>query len=535
MLPLERLRQAVDCQQALLRASVPGDRQAAIIALLGARDRISESAAPAPAPDLITGRRIDDLGGNKALQLCLESADESPTAGALADDLDGWSAHILDACGQLAEAELVLSHCEAGFMQLVADSHGSFDAWIATKRVPTSWRERADVDWWATWLRRQHAPELQALRSEQLTQIPSDAVWAANYDRQSALLLTTMAFQLSYPPETVMGGCTVQLYRDVLGRLVSRALWASDDGALPAPQSERALVAAVASELGADSATVGSAVSAFTLDRENAAYHGAVPGVASAPLVRVGPDQLVFSLRGLTTQPLFFLTRELRRRAAQEYHNTAFQRESVFRQDVYALFQDKRFVTSASRIELRREAGDLRTDIDAVVFDRKSGTLGLFELKTQDPFARSHAELSRQRDNVLYANRQVSGILAWTQRHGADALLGRIDARAAKTFRVQKVYPFVLGRYLAQFSDGPEPDQRAAWGTWPQLLRLLDTQPLRASDANPIASLFARLMKAEPQAPLPADAPAREITVGSLSVTVHPSYAAFRAQEQRRP
>ena len=108
--------------------------------------------------------------------------------------------------------------------------------------------------------------------------------------------------------------------------------------------------------------------------------------------------------------------------------------------------------------------GDVRTDIDAVVFDRKTGTLGFFELKSQDPFARSTAELARQRDNVLYANRQISGVLAWLKRHGPDALLGRVDSRTAKTFRVQKVYPFVLGRYLAHFSDGPEPDRRAAWG-----------------------------------------------------------------------
>jgi len=38
-----------------------------------------------------------------------------------------------------------------------------------------------------------------------------------------------------------------------------------------------------------------------------------------------------------------------------------------------------------------------------LVFDRKTGTLGFFELKSQDPFARSTAELVRQRDNVLYA------------------------------------------------------------------------------------------------------------------------------------
>ena len=294
-----------------------------------------------------------------------------------------------------------------------------------------------------------------------------------------------MAYQLGYPPDAAIGGCTIQTYRDVLGWLIAWALQARDRGEAATPRSERSLVAALASALGNDPAVIGQAVAAFTLDRENAAYHAAVPGVAAAPLVRIDPSRLVWSLHGLTTEPLLFLTRELRRRDAQAYHNAAYLREDVFRQDLYALFADKRFVTSAGRIELRRDAGDVRTDIDAVVFDRKTGTLGLFELKSQDPFARSTAELARQRDNVLYANRQISGVLAWLKRHGGDELLNRVDTRTAKTFRVQKVYPFVLGRYLAHFSDGPEPDRRAAWGTWPQLLRLLDGQPFRCQRRQP--------------------------------------------------
>jgi hypothetical protein len=169
-----------------------------------------------------------------------------------------------------------------------------------------------------------------------------------------------------------------------------------------------------------------------------------------------------------------------------------------------------------------------------MVFDRKSGTLGLFELKSQDPFARSSAELVRQRDNVLYANRQISGVLTWIQRHGAQSLLERIDSRTAKTFRVQKVYPFVLGRYLAHFSDGPEPDRRAAWGAWPQVLRLLDSQPVRATDANPIASLFTRLAKDVPQIRPPTDNAVHAIDLGPTRLTVHGSFAAFRARAETR-
>ena len=255
----------------------------------------------------------------------------------------------------------------------------------------------------------------------------------AFYRRLADLHLEMMAYQLGYPPDAVIGGCTIQTYRDVLGQLIAWALQARDRGEVATPRSEHSLVAALASALAVDPAVIGQVVAAFTLDRENAAYHAAVPGVAAAPLVRLDPSRLVWSVHGLTTEPLLFLTRELKRRATQEYHNAAYLRELVFRQDLYALFQDKRFVTSAGRIELRRDTGDVRTDIDAVVFDRKTGTLGFFELKSQDPFARSTAELARQRDNVLYANRQVSGVLAWLNRHGADALLGRVDTRTAKT------------------------------------------------------------------------------------------------------
>jgi hypothetical protein len=165
----------------------------------------------------------------------------------------------------------------------------------------------------------------------------------------------------------------------------------------------------------------------------------------------------------------------------------------------------------------------LRTDIDAAVFDRKTGTLGLFELKSQDPFARSVAELTRQRDNVLYANHQISGVLDWVNRHGASEMLERIDRQTAKRFRVQRIYPFVLGRYLVQFNDGALPDRRAAWGTWPAVLRVTSAPPFPGSETNPIASLFTRLPRDVSIERPAAGTPPRRISVSDLTVIVHAS------------
>lgn len=410
---------------------------------------------------------------------------------------------------------MVLALAETDFLRIVDDGNGVLDAWVAKKGTPASWRERGDIEWWASLLARRHEPELRVLRSARSDLIRNEAESDEYYRRLANGHLEMMAYQLGYPLDTIIGGCPFWIYRDVLGQLIAWALRARDRGEVIAPRSERSLLAALAAALAVDSALIGRAA-AFTLDGENAAYHAAVPGIAAAPLVRGAPDRLVWLLHGLTTQPLLFMLRELRRCDSQDYHNTAYLREAVFRQDLYALFQDKRFVPSSGRIELRRSDGGIRTAIDAVIF----------ELKSQDPFARSTAELARRRDNVLYANRQVSAMLNWLKRYGADEILNRVDHRTAKTFRVQRVLPFVLARFLAHFGDGPEPGRRAAWGTWPQLLRHVDGLP---SAANPLGSLFTRLTSESRTIPETASGPPREIAIGNMRLIVHPSYAAYQA------
>lgn len=514
------LRQAIDQQQSRLRAAVPLDRQAAIFAILGTREQMAYTPDARPLPDLITGPPLADPGGNLALRLCLEATDDAHSAPMGSEgDVERWAEWFLLECGRVAQAELVVTHVETGFMRLVDAGEGEFAAWIATKRTPASWRERADIAWWASWL---------ATGSE----MPSVAPHAADPDdarfrRLAAAQVRRMSYQLGYPADAPLGEITIQTYRDVLESLVARVLSAQERGASTGSWVERDLAAALGAELTLDPDVIGRVVTAFTLNRENAAWHAAVPGVAAAPLVRVAPDRLAWSAYGLTTEPFFFLARELRRRDAREYNTRAHPREDVFRRDLYALFTDPRFVTAPRPIALRREGGNLGADVDAVVFDRKTGALGLFELKSQDPYARSAAELARQQDNLLYANRQLSGVLTWLNRHGGDALLSRVDARIAKRFRVQKVLPFVLGRYLAPVGDGPEPDRRAAWGSWPQVLRLLDGQTVSAT-ANPLASLYARLRQDAPVIHLPADIPARVIALGRGRLTVFPSYAAYR-------
>jgi hypothetical protein len=512
---LEQLGHLIDAEQDRLRRSIPHNREAALLAIMRARDALPLRPVDTGAPDLMTGWRLTDPGGNVALRLVLE--DQQPT-GPPSDIPPGWPSQFLTQCAHLAEATILLGHLETGFMRMAAGSAGQIDAWVSTRRPPASWRERADATWWTSWLLDCHAPDIFTL-TQATTGDP------AQLERIAGGVIAAMEHQSGYPADTRIGDFSLPLAVRTVGQLIRLAL----DGDGGEVWEDIRLTATVAQALGADQSCVSETLEALTLDEENAAWHSIVPGIAAAPMVRIDRERRVISRYGLTTEPLLFLTRELRRRAPDTYHNAASAREAVFREDLYALFTDKRFVTSPGRIRLRHPDGKIRTDIDAAIFDRKTGTLGIFELKSQDPYARSTAALQRQRDNLLYANRQVSGVLDWIKRHGANEILARIDTRTARTFRVQRVYPFVLGRYLARFDDGPAPDKRATWGTWPGVLRVMENTPIRATDANPIASLFTRLSQDEPPLPSIDDMPQREIRIGSTCIMVHRSWAAYQA------
>ena len=52
----------------------------------------------------------------------------------------------------------------------------------------------------------------------------------ALYRKLGDVHVEMMSYQLGYPPDTVIGGCTIQIYRDVLGQLIAWALQARDRG-----------------------------------------------------------------------------------------------------------------------------------------------------------------------------------------------------------------------------------------------------------------------------------------------------------------
>jgi len=482
------------------------------------------------------------------------------TTPALTDSaLDAWAEQVLMECDRLTQGEQVLAYCETGFMRMQHGGEKDFYAWIASKKMPTEWREREDLEWWTNALAKTYEREMRELAGEkgslqqQLEEFASE--WQADvnvyrtthviddyYMRLGRLWVKCMACHFLYPAQTLIGGCTVELYGNVLAVLIGWALKHLDlcrafvaqhtscslRALLATPHTAAALIEALSETLRVDRAAIRCVVDAYSLDHENVSYHCSAAGMPAPLLLRLDEQHLVWSFTGLLSEPFLFLTRELKRRYSYEYHTASHLHEEVFRQDLYQLFSDKRFVRSVGRIELRGVQGELTTDVDALIFDRKTGALALFELKSQDLFAYSRQERIRQRDYFYSAGKQVLACVQWLNRNGANALLTRLDAKLVKHLKVQKTYIFVLGRYLAHFFDGAEFDRRAAWGTWPQVLRLVNDVPFGAEEANPIQSLYNKLVKDSPLALSGPVLDVQEITIGESNVYVYPDFQTYK-------
>ncbi len=565
----EQLRQLLDEQQERLCSAFPTNRSNALVALTRARDWHMLNVGACFSTPTLTSQFItptpylSSSGWQKALQCCFSTAImPSPISTVhTTSDLDTWADQVLLEYDALAAGEYVLGQCETGFMKMQQGGHKDFFAWIASKNMPTGWRVREDLAWWANALARMYEYERQELAGENVAvQQQLEAFvrqWQTDiplyrttqeiddyYTRLGQLRVKTMACQFLYPDSTLIGGCTVELYRSVLSVLIGLALKnldvcrayvaqhpSSSLRALLTPiHDATALVEALSKTLHVEADTIRHAVETYSLSHENVSYHSSTGGedTPAPPLLRLNEQHLAWSLMGLLRDPLFFLARELKRRYSYEYHTASHVHEVVFRQDLYRLFADKRFVKSAGTIELRGVQGGLTTDVDALIFDRKTGTLALFELKSQDPFAYSHQERLRQRDYFYNAGKQVLACLQWLNRNGANALLTRLDQSQVKRLKVQKTYIFVLGRYLAHFFDAPPFYRRAAWGTWPQVLRLLNDTPFGAEDAQPIQSLYNKLLKDTPLVPSNPPFEVQEIMIGESTIYVYPDFETYK-------
>ncbi|HEY1023824.1 MAG TPA: hypothetical protein VGE26_01565 [Sphingobacteriaceae bacterium] len=209
-------------------------------------------------------------------------------------------------------------------------------------------------------------------------------------------------------------------------------------------------------------------ISCLTLSSENIGFYKHLQGALPPPYIKTGVNQICRSVYGSLHGAIDFLKRELKRRYENDYFAAVNKREKRFRNDLYNFFPGDRFIRIDKEIVLKY--GGLHTDIDGVVYDAITGSLGLFQLKWQDMFYTSLTERYSRISNLFpKASEWIDKIERWISGISEQELVRKLKLdENKKDTKIGEIYLFVIARNHVHFT-GVEPDQRAAWASMNQI------------------------------------------------------------------
>lgn len=197
----------------------------------------------------------------------------------------------------------------------------------------------------------------------------------------------------------------------------------------------------------------------------------------STPLI-----PLLFDLgNGFILRPVSCLTRNPFTAARTQHqwldpraeHGVAADREAWMREQLYDMFGGKRYIRFPGNLNLRR-GGVVLTDIDAIIYDRLTGDVGLFQLKWQDYSTNDPRQLRSKAANLSAELADWSDkVRAWIAENGISALNQSLQLKKKRRELVKRVFLFAISRSSARTqgygikTDVPD----LAMAVWPQFVR----------------------------------------------------------------
>jgi len=154
-------------------------------------------------------------------------------------------------------------------------------------------------------------------------------------------------------------------------------------------------------------------------------------------------------------------------------HAVAADREDWMRSHLYAMFSGRRYSCFPGNLKLRH-AGTTLTDIDAIVYDRLTGDVGLFQLKWQDYSTNDIRQLRSKAANLAAELFDWSGkVRSWIQEYGVSALDKSLRLKKKRRETVRNVFLFAISKAAVRTQgygvvvDAPD----LAMAVWPQFAR----------------------------------------------------------------
>lgn len=229
-------------------------------------------------------------------------------------------------------------------------------------------------------------------------------------------------------------------------------------------------VASVWQAAGEDSFFTHAVMDAMTLNAQRAAEDERHFEIPLPFYVDIGRDYVLLPAFGSLLNPFSGTVRQLRSIYRKHWDGGVDGREPIFRRDLCQAFPAPRFLVPENGFELRGPDGRVLTDIDAVILDRKTGSLALVQLKWYDIYGRSLRERASRRTNLLEkGNEWVGKVSDWCAGRSAAAVAKALHLEGGRSDRRPEI--FVVARHAARFSATGTYDRQAAWMCWAELVQ----------------------------------------------------------------
>jgi len=237
---------------------------------------------------------------------------------------------------------------------------------------------------------------------------------------------------------------------------------------------------------------------------------------------------LLFDLgNGFILRPVSCLTRNPFTAARTQHqwldprteHGVAVDREEWMREQLYGMFGGKRYIRFPGNLKLRR-GGAVLTDIDAIIYDRLTGDVGLFQLKWQDYSTNDVRQLRSKAANLSAELVDWSDkVKSWVEENGMSALDKSLRLKQKRHEAVRGVLLFAISRSSVRTQGygikTVAPD--LAMAVWPQFVRArMEIGP----SAWSIRDVHARLVEEHGQVPNVHPLPA-SLRVAGATLHVH--------------
>ncbi len=394
-----------------------------------------------------------------------------------------WTHSCLMSAGNIGLCQRLLALQKTNVVQLHYESPDKIFAEIASQYRGLEYLETLDFDWWRD--KKMNAPipaaidNLLPLVSRQLSDVVQP--WKTHFIQYGSTPEIDDVYQYEgsqyiaglcgfdyFDDNVTFGNIRFSAYKNILTCLIGLTLKHRDCSFALLKQSSQMhlrnllslpfrlddLSASIADYLRYPCEIVNSVLETVTLNLNNVNRHSRVPGAAPAPLVSIGDGFVLRSITGILSNPLYFMIQELKARYPEDFFSAVNERERTFREELNGLFVNTvNIICSESAVTLK-QSGKIMTDIDAMIFDKDSGTLVVIQLKSSDDFGTSMEQrYSRSKNFYETSVKWIDKVEGWLSSNDKNVLLNHFSPPLDERLRVKTVNLMIIGRNYAHFSD----------------------------------------------------------------------------------